>query len=221
MSHLSFNFLCKQIHGFYFTGFTCKSFCHTLCHTFSCTSPVNASPWIPFESISGRLFAGKFEMLRFLIVSKPPKPWSKIPSWKPLAPLRFGPNIPIVFVYRGIFLYVQRLQKWICTHKTWNVYNWSDLPGEATSRWPPEGYDSTTEKHSPRKTMKSNAPTTDGEKMVVTTLWWLRRGGNPWSLTIVWYSLKHKSIHNKFKVRIASILCATWWINAVIHTCAL
>jgi len=43
--------------------------------------PVKASPWIPREVISGR---------RFLLSGvKPPKPSSKMPSWKPRAPPRF------------------------------------------------------------------------------------------------------------------------------------
>ena len=71
-------------------------FWNTVFHCKSTMSPVKASPWIPLDVISGlrlsldaaaRTASSRLPPL-FLRVENPPKPWSKIPSWKPRAPLR-------------------------------------------------------------------------------------------------------------------------------------
>ena len=71
-------------------------FWNTVYHCKSTMSPVKASPWIPLDVISGlrlsldaaaRTASSRLPPL-FLRVENPPKPWSKIPSWKPRAPLR-------------------------------------------------------------------------------------------------------------------------------------
>ncbi len=57
-----------------------------LCSTKGPPKPVKASECIPLEFISGFLF--------LLSVLNPPNPWSKMPSWKPLAPALFPSNRP-------------------------------------------------------------------------------------------------------------------------------
>ena len=57
--------------------------------------PVNASPWIPLEVISGLRFWKSDRFPRFLKVENPPNPSSKMPSWNPREPLRLGSNKPL------------------------------------------------------------------------------------------------------------------------------
>ena len=84
--------MCRKQQNMLLFQTLCQSPRHTDHNVVTMTSPVKASPCIPLDVISGlRFWTGPALFFR---VEKPPKPWSKMPSWKPRAPLRLGdPNI--------------------------------------------------------------------------------------------------------------------------------